>query len=68
MTIAAPLRNNRNCWLYTGDIGRFDEAGYLYIVDRNKDMNISGGENVGSREVEEVYMPGLTRVDHWFAR
>lgn len=41
-------------WLHTGDIGRFDAAGYLYIVDRKKDMIISGGENIASREVEEV--------------
>jgi acyl-CoA synthetase (AMP-forming)/AMP-acid ligase II len=41
-------------WLHTGDIGRFDASGYLYIVDRKKDMIISGGENVASREVEEV--------------
>lgn len=41
-------------WLHTGDIGRFDDRGYLYIVDRKKDMILSGGENVASREVEEV--------------
>ncbi len=41
-------------WLHTGDIGRFDPQGYLYIVDRKKDMVLSGGENVASREVEEV--------------
>lgn len=41
-------------WLRTGDIGRFDSDGYLYIVDRKKDMLISGGENIASREVEEV--------------
>jgi acyl-CoA synthetase (AMP-forming)/AMP-acid ligase II len=41
-------------WLHTGDIGRFDARGYLYIVDRKKDMIISGGENVASREVEEA--------------
>jgi acyl-CoA synthetase (AMP-forming)/AMP-acid ligase II len=41
-------------WLHTGDIGRFDDAGYLFIVDRKKDMIISGGENIASREIEEV--------------
>jgi acyl-CoA synthetase (AMP-forming)/AMP-acid ligase II len=44
----------RDGWLHTGDIGQFDEQGYLYIVDRKKDMILSGGENVASREVEEV--------------
>ena len=41
-------------WLHTGDVGLFDERGYLFIVDRKKDMIITGGENVASREVEEV--------------
>ena len=41
-------------WFRSGDIGIFDDDGYLYIVDRLKDMIISGGENVYSREVEEV--------------
>lgn len=41
-------------WLYSGDLGRFDEDGLLYIVDRKKDMIIRGGENVYPVEVEEV--------------
>ncbi len=41
-------------WLRTGDIGLFDADGYLYIVDRLKDLIITGGENVYPREVEEI--------------
>jgi len=41
-------------WFRSGDIGLFDEDGYLYIVDRLKDMIITGGENVYPKEVEEV--------------
>jgi long-chain acyl-CoA synthetase len=41
-------------WLYTGDIGRMDEDGYVFIVDRKKDMIITGGFNIYPREVEEV--------------
>lgn len=41
-------------WLKTGDMGRFDDEGYLYIVDRKKDMIISGGFNIYSREVEVI--------------
>jgi long-chain acyl-CoA synthetase len=44
----------RNGWLHTGDLARVDSDGYVHIVDRKKDMIISGGENVSSREVEEV--------------
>ncbi len=41
-------------WLHTGDIARADERGYLYIVDRKKDMIVTGGFNVFPREVEDV--------------
>jgi long-chain acyl-CoA synthetase len=44
----------RGGWLHTGDIGYFDEQGYLFLLDRAKDMVISGGNNVYPREVEEV--------------
>ncbi len=44
----------RDGWLYTGDIGEFDEDGYLYIRDRKKDMAIVGGYNVFPREIDEV--------------
>ena len=43
-----------NGWFRSGDIGRFDPDGYLYIVDRLKDMIITGGENVYPKEVEDV--------------
>ena len=41
-------------WLHTGDIARADEDGYLYIVDRKKDMVIAGGFNIYPREIDEV--------------
>jgi fatty-acyl-CoA synthase len=41
-------------WLHTGDVARADERGYLYIVDRKKDMIVTGGFNVYPREVEDV--------------
>ncbi|MFC0273350.1 class I adenylate-forming enzyme family protein [Metabacillus herbersteinensis] len=44
----------RDGWFYTGDIGMRDESGYLYIMDRKKDMIISGGMNVYSSEVERT--------------
>ena len=48
---AAALKNG---WMHTGDLGRMDEEGFVYIVDRSKDMIISGGENVYSAEVENA--------------
>ncbi|MFC1905467.1 class I adenylate-forming enzyme family protein [Chloroflexota bacterium] len=50
-------------WLYSGDIGKFDEDGYLYITDRKKDVIISGGENVYPAEVEEVLLTHPKIVD-----
>lgn len=47
-------RTIKNGWLYSGDLGRFDDDGLLYIVDRKKDMIIRGGENVYPVEIEEV--------------
>jgi acyl-CoA synthetase (AMP-forming)/AMP-acid ligase II len=44
----------RSGWFHTGDVGRFDEDGWLYVVDRKKDVIVTGGENVASREVEDV--------------
>jgi fatty-acyl-CoA synthase len=44
----------RDGWLYTGDVGRLDEHGYLFLLDRMNDMIISGGMNVYSAEVESV--------------
>lgn len=44
----------RNGWLHTGDIGRFDEDGHLFIIDRKKDMIIVSGFNVYPREMEEI--------------
>ncbi|MGD9321012.1 MAG: AMP-binding protein, partial [Desulfobacteraceae bacterium] len=44
----------KNGWLHTGDVGYMDESGYLFIMDRSKDMIISGGENIYPREIEEV--------------
>jgi long-chain acyl-CoA synthetase len=48
---AAALRNG---WLHSGDVGVFDPEGYLYIVDRIKDIIITGGENVFPKEVEDL--------------
>jgi acyl-CoA synthetase (AMP-forming)/AMP-acid ligase II len=51
-------------WLHTGDIGYLTEDDYLYIVDRKKDMIVTGGSNVYAREVEEVLeqLPGIAQA------
>lgn len=64
----------RGGWLHTGDIGMFDDRGFLFLLDRAKDMIISGGNNVYPREVEEVIIrhPAVNTVvvlgipdDYW---
>ncbi|WP_106497224.1 class I adenylate-forming enzyme family protein [Lentibacillus sp. Marseille-P4043] len=47
-------RTIRNGWLYTGDMGKLDKDGYLYIVDRKKDIIIRGGFNIYPRDTEEL--------------
>ncbi len=51
-------------WLRTGDIGRTDEAGYLYITDRKKDMIVSGGQNIYPVDIESVMIghPAVSEV------
>ena len=59
---ASPITPDR--WLRTGDIGRLDEDGYLYVTDRSKDVVIRGGENIATPNVENRLMehPGVREV------
>ena len=61
---AATEETLRDGWLHTGDLGFMDTGGYVYIVDRGKDMIISGGNNIYARELEEVLLthPGILEV------
>ncbi|NLA27711.1 MAG: long-chain fatty acid--CoA ligase [Firmicutes bacterium] len=54
----------RNNWYYSGDLGKKDENGFIYVVDRLKDMIISGGENIYPAELENVIskVPGVAEV------
>jgi acyl-CoA synthetase (AMP-forming)/AMP-acid ligase II len=54
----------RGGWLHTGDLGAFDEDGFVTLKDRSKDMIISGGSNIYPREIEEVLLrhPGVLEV------
>ena len=57
----ANARSLRDGWLWTGDMGSLDTAGFLSLKDRSKDMIISGGSNIYPREIEEVLLthPGV---------
>ena len=61
---AATQETWKNGWLHTGDIGFFDDDGFLTLIDRSKDLIISGGSNIYPREIEEVLMahPSVNEV------
>ncbi|HEY1465944.1 MAG TPA: AMP-dependent synthetase, partial [Acidimicrobiales bacterium] len=49
-------------WFHTGDVGTFDGEGWLYIVDRKKDVIVTGAENVSSREVEDAILGACPEI------
>jgi acyl-CoA synthetase (AMP-forming)/AMP-acid ligase II len=61
---AATAEAIRDGWLHTGDLGRIDNSGFIYLLDRSKDVIISGGANIYPREVEELILehPGVRQV------
>ncbi len=54
--VEATAQSLRNGWLWTGDVGSVDEDGFLTLLDRSKDLIISGGSNIYPREIEEVLL------------
>jgi fatty-acyl-CoA synthase len=61
---AATAETLRGGWCHTGDLGKMDEDGYFYVVDRSKDMLISGGLNVYPAEIERqlASLPGIVEL------
>ncbi|MER7005400.1 long-chain fatty acid--CoA ligase [Dactylosporangium sp. NPDC000555] len=59
----ATAESMRDGWLHTGDVGVMTEDGYLYVVDRLKDVIISGGENISSAEVEQCLLEHPDVID-----